>query len=475
MLFTDPLFLFYFLPLALLALRICAFSGTFTTAAKLAIITATLVFYAYGNWLWCGVFLLVIGGTYLCTLLVLNSQQPWARRAGLWGAVAWAVSALGFFKYLNWLVALWPALSPVKNALLPYFGNKDLIVLPPGISFYVFEALSFTIDAYRGRITTPVRWLNYLCFIAMFPRFIAGPIVRYVDMAGQFTAWRSMQLSQGLSVFALGFIIKSLLADQYAVFVPYAFEAQRPDFLQAWAGALAYSMQLYLDFWGYSLMATGLGLCLGFRFPDNFRAPYRAASIGEFWRRWHISLSQWLRDYVYISLGGNRCMDWRVSLNLFLTLLLGGLWHGANFTFVAWGAYHGALLAIERQIGEQRREGIPRGIQQALTLLLIIAGWVLFRANTFGQAADIFAGMLGLHGFAGQFNPLLALKHMPALILALAGLFAFRFIEDYAVTDTPISHRDFSAWAHYLLFGAFILALLLSLSSREIPFLYFQF
>lgn len=475
MLFTDPLFLFYFLPLALLALRICAFSGRFTTAAKLAIIASTLVFYAYGNWLWCGVFLLVIGGTYSCTLLILKSQHPVARLVGLWSAVVWGVAALGFFKYLNWLVDLCPSLSPVKDTLLPYFGNKNHIVLPPGISFYVFEALSFTIDAYRGRIVAPVRWLNYLCFIAMFPRFIAGPIVRYVDMAEQFTAWRHMQLSQGLSVFSLGFIIKSLLADQYAVFVPYAFGVQQPDFLQAWTGALAYTMQLYLDFWGYSLMATGLGLCLGFRFPDNFRAPYRAASIGEFWRRWHISLSQWLRDYVYISLGGNRCADWRVSFNLFITMLLAGLWHGANFTFVAWGAYHGTLLAIERQIGEQRRKHIPLWLQQAFTLLFIIAGWVLFRANTFGQAAEIFKGMLGMNGFAVKFNPLLALKHIPALFLALAGLLVFRIIENYVVTDLPITQRNFAPSLNFLLFGIFIFALLFSLSSREIPFLYFQF
>jgi len=474
-LFTDPLFLFYFLPLALLALRICAIFGRFTTAAKLVIIAATMVFYAYGNWLWCGLFILVIGGTYLCTLLVLRGQHRLTKLLGLWSSVVWAVSVLGFFKYLNWLVDLWPILSPVKNALLPYFGNKNLIVLPPGISFYVFEALSFTIDAYRGRITAPVRWLNYLCFIAMFPRFIAGPIVRYVDMAQQFTAWRSMQLSQGLSVFSLGFTIKSLLADQYAVFVSYAFEVQGPDFLQAWSGSTAYAMQLYLDFWGYSLMATGLGLCLGFYFPDNFRAPYRSASIGEFWRRWHISLSQWLRDYVYISLGGNRCANWRVSLNLLLTMLLGGLWHGANFTFVAWGAYHGALLVIEHQIGDQQRQHIPLWLRRAFTQLLIIAGWVLFRSDNFNQAADIYKGMLGVNGFARQFNLLLAIKHIPALALAMGGLMVFRNIEDYIVTDIPISRRDFPLGVQYALFGLFFLALLFSLSSQEIPFLYFQF
>ena len=475
MLFTDPLFLFYFLPITLVAMRLVAASGRFATAAKVAIIAATAVFYAHGNWLWPLLFLFVVGGTYAFAMAALVAQGPRARRVAIAGAVIFALCALGLFKYLNWLATLLPALKPVQAALAPYFGREGAIELPPGISFYVFEALSFAIDAYRGRIARPVRFLDYLTFLAMFPRFIAGPIVRYPDISAQYAGWRGIELSQGLSVFALGFAMKSLFADQFAVFVPYAFGVARPDFVQAWTGALAYTFQLYFDFWGYSLMATGLGLCLGFRFPDNFRAPYRAAGIAEFWRRWHITLSQWLRDYLYVSLGGNRCPPWRVYINLFLTMVIGGLWHGANFTFIAWGAFHGALLVAERAIGEARLARVARPLRQTLTFLFVVIGWVFFQSGTFTQAGDVLAGMAGLHGFATAFTPALAEHHLPSAILAGAALVFWLFLEPRVVGEGPMSGRTFSPRARGLLFAIFVVALLASLSSREIPFLYFQF
>lgn len=475
MLFTDPFFLFYFLPVSLLALRVSAPTGRFRAAARLVIIGATLIFYAYENWLWCGLFLCVTGGTYACTLLVLTGKARGQRIAGMVGAIVYALLLLGLFKYLNWFVTLWPVVKPVQDALVPYFGRDGIIVLPPGISFYVFEALSFTIDAYRGRILRPVRWFDYLTFLAMFPRFIAGPIVRYTDMSAQFTSWSGLRCSQGLSVFALGFSIKSLFADQFAVFVPYAFGVPDPDVVQAWTGALAYAFQLYFDFWSYSLMATGLGLCLGFEFPDNFRAPYRSASIGEFWRRWHISLSQWLRDYLYISLGGSRCAPWRVSVNLFLTMLIGGLWHGANFTFVAWGAYHGVLLVMERWIGEARLGRLSYRVRRAMTFSLVLVGWIIFRSESFDQASRVLAGMAGLNGFAAQFSTMLAQKHLPSVLLSLGALYFWVRLEPWVVGDIPISKRVFEPRVQYFLLGVFVIALIFTLSSREIPFLYFQF
>ncbi len=475
MLFTDPLFLFYFLPLSLVALRICSSSHRFTAAARIAIIVATLVFYAYGNILWPLLFFFVVGGIYLFNLPILLGKSPAMRYAGVVGAVVYALAALAFFKYLNWLVTLWPALSPLHTALLPYFGEQGKIILPPGISFFVFEALSFAIDAYRGRIERPVRFLDYVTFLAMFPRFIAGPIVRYTDMSVQFNQWSGQRISNGLSVFALGFAIKSLFADQFAVFVPYAFGVERPDLLQSWTGAMAYTFQLYFDFWAYSLMATGLGLCLGFAFPDNFRSPYRAVSLTQFWQRWHITLSQWLRDYLYISLGGNRCKPWRVSLNLFLTMLIGGLWHGASFTFVVWGAYHGALLVVERRIGEERLSCFPNVIRQIFTFLLVLLGWVFFRSESFAQAGKIIEGMIGVNGLATQFNPALLQKHFPATLLILVACLFWIRIEPRIVGDGPISSRAFSTKAQWLLFAIFLVALIFSLSSNEIPFLYFQF
>ena len=475
MLFTDPLFLFYFLPITLVAMRVIAASGRFATLARIAIIAATAVFYAQGNWLWPVLFLVVVGGTYAFAMVALCASSPRARRAGIAGAVIFALCVLGLFKYLNWLVTLLPALKPLQLALVPYFGREGIVELPPGISFYVFEALSFAIDAYRGRIARPVRFLDYLTFLAMFPRFIAGPIVRYPDICAQYGHWRGINLAQGLSVFALGFAVKSLFADQFAVFVPYAFAVAKPDFVQAWTGALAFTFQLYFDFWGYSLMATGLGLCLGFRFPDNFRSPYRAAGIAEFWRRWHITLSQWLRDYLYVSLGGNRCAPWRVYLNLFLTMVIGGLWHGANFTFVAWGAFHGALLVVERALGEARLGRVPRPVRRALTFLLVVVGWVFFQSSTFTQAGEVLAGMAGLQGFAPQFTPKLLEHHLPSAILVGTALVFWLAIEPAVVGEGPMAERVFAPRIRLLLFAIFLVALLASLSSREIPFLYFQF
>jgi alginate O-acetyltransferase complex protein AlgI len=475
MLFTDPLFLFYFLPFTLVALRVIAASGRFAARARVAIISATAVFYAQGNWLWPALFLVVVGGTYAFAMIALYATSKGVRRAGITGAVMFALCALSLFKYLNWLVTLLPALKGLQLALVPYFGREGTIELPPGISFYVFEALSFAIDAYRGRIARPVRFLDYLTFLAMFPRFIAGPIVRYPDINAQYAGWRGLALSQGLSVFALGFVVKSLFADHFAVFVPYAYAVAKPDFVQAWTGALAYSFQIYFDFWGYSLMATGLGLCLGFHFPDNFRSPYRAAGIAEFWRRWHITLSQWLRDYLYVSLGGNRCAPWRVYVNLFLTMVIGGLWHGANFTFLAWGAFHGGLLVIERAIGEARLSNVPRPARQALTFLLVVIGWVFFQSGSFTQAGEVLAGMAGLHGFAPKFTPQLLEKYLPSVILVAVAIAFWLRIEPAVVGDGPMSRREFSPRIRGLLFVLFIVALLASLSSREIPFLYFQF
>lgn len=475
MLFTDPLFLFYFLPLALISLRVCTLGRGFAIPGRLAIIVATVIFYGYGNILWPLLFFVVVGGIYAFNIPILLGKTQAMRRFGVIGAVIYAVASLALFKYMNWLVTLWSGFGPLHTLLLPYFGEQGAVILPPGISFFVFEALSFAIDAYRGRIVRPVKILDYITFLAMFPRFIAGPIVRYTDMDAQFKSWSRQEISQGLAVFALGFGIKSLFADQFAVFVPYAFDVERPDMLQSWAGALAYTFQLYFDFWGYSLMAIGLGLCLGFTFPDNFRSPYRAAGFSEFWKRWHISLSQWLRDYLYISMGGNRGAPWRVMLNLFLTMLIGGLWHGASFTFVAWGAYHGILLVAERVLGEERLQVVPLRIRQALTFLLVLAGWVLFRAVSLAQAREVMAGMIGLHGFAPQFNPALMQKHTPSILLILVAFYFWTKIEPRVVGDGPIANRKFSARTQCLLFFVFLVALMFSMSSTEIPFLYFQF
>lgn len=475
MLFTDPLFLFYFLPATLLLLRLCSWSGRINGMVKVGIIASTLVFYAYENWLWVLVFTGVVGGTYTFGWFMAAAQRDASRRILLGASIAYCVLFLSVFKYLNWLSQLMPALRPLQEAILPWYGAHGVILLPPGISFYVFEAISYCFDIYRRKINPPRNPLDFLCFIAMFPRFIAGPIVRYADLQGQIASWSGLRIARGLTLFSFGFGLKCLFADQFAVFVPYAFEVGSPDFVQSWIGVLAYTFQLYFDFWSYSIMATGLGLCLGFEFPDNFRGPYHAISITQFWQRWHISLSTWLRDYVYIPFGGNRVASWRIQVNLMLTMLIGGLWHGASSTFVVWGAYHGLLLAMERALGESRLSRVPAPIRQVSTLLLVCGGWTLFRSESFSQAWQVWSGLVGVHGFAPAFNGLLIQKQGLAAILAIGGLIFWLRGERWLIRDKPLATLTFPPVIQYLGWFILLLSLVVASSSSEIPFLYFQF
>lgn len=474
MLFTDPLFLFYFLPLSLILVRLSARGQRLYYPTKITIIIATLIFYVYQSWTWPLLFLLIVCATWLCSWAInLTEDNRW-RRIWLITGIGTSFAVLFLFKFLNWLAGLLPMLLPLQAWLASLFGTDGLIILPPGISFYVFEAVSFTIDQYHRKFPFP-KSLDYLSFLAMFPRFVAGPIVRYNDVSQQLLAWPGMQLARGLSLFALGYMLKVLGADQFVVFVPYAFGGHHPDMLQAWTGALAYTFQLYLDFWGYSLMATGLGLCLGFAFPDNFRSPYSSWSIGEFWHRWHITLSTWIRDYIFIPMGGSRARLPRVCLNLLIAMGLAGLWHGANFTFVVWGLYHGALLVVERCLGEGRLQKIPHSLRVGLTFLLVVYGWVLFRSANFEQAQTILAGMFGANGFMPAFNPVLLLKNGFAAILCVLALVFVIGFERRLILSEPIATRDFAFRTQLLLAAGFGLALTISASNAKIPFLYFQF
>jgi len=257
--------------------------------------------------------------------------------------------------------------------------------------------------------------------------------------------------------------------------VPYAFEVTRPDFCQAWLGVVSYSFQLYFDFWSYSIMATGLGLCLGFEFPDNFRSPYHATSITHFWRQWHITLSNWLRDYLFIPMGGSREGKKRVTLNLIITMLIAGLWHGPSFTFLVWGLYHGIMLVAERGIDERIITRIPIIIRRIVTLLLVIFGWALFKSTTFEQANQVIQGMAGVHGFINNFNSLLVQKNGLSFTLALLGLAFCIFGEKWLVGNEPIAQKNIQGVKAIVVWLAFVAALFLSASSVQIPFLYFQF
>ena len=271
----------------------------------------------------------------------------------------------------------------------------------------------------------------------------------------------------------LGFVYKALWADSFALFTPYAFGPVAPDLVGAWFGVTCYSFQLYFDFAGYSLMAIGLGHWLGFRFPTNFANPYAADSIGDFWRRWHISLSSWLRDYVYIPLGGNRSGRARRDLNLMLTMGLGGLWHGANATFLVWGLLHGVYLMAERET-ERLRSRWPRAVRRTLTLLLVLVGWTIFRAADLGQAVQVLGALVGTGGLWGHSAPSLLLRHgFAAFWLLPAAVYALFWCPRLSVA--PEDREAWSLGNEALVSALFVLAVGVTLTSRLIPFLYFQF
>lgn len=409
MLFNSHAFLFVFLPLTLVGFYFLSrFSAVWGLAGLLA---ASLFFYAW----WDVRFLALLGGSILVNygLGRCLSAGLAARTAGrlLLLGIVFNLALLAVFKYANFFVG-------TVNDLLGTRWTLAHIILPLGISFFTFEQLTFLVDAKRGE-TRESSLLHYAFFVAFFPRLVAGPILRYREIGPQLprTGRRRLDptdLAVGLTMLFIGLAKKSFLADGIAAYASPAFTAaaagQPVDFLFAWSGALAYTLQLYFDFSGYSDMAIGLARCFGIHFPMNFFSPYKAVNIVDFWRRWHMTLSRFLRDYLYVPLGGNRRGKLRRYVNLMITMLLGGLWHGASWTFVLWGGLHGgylivnhAWLALGNRLPMLRRLMATRSgkvVAVALTFLAVVVGWVFFRAPNEMAAVTLLRGMAGRNGIA---------------------------------------------------------------------------
>jgi alginate O-acetyltransferase complex protein AlgI len=364
------------------------------------------------------------------------------------------------------------------NQVLAWFGVSTArvlaITLPIGISFYTFHALSYTIDVYRGT-APPVRsFIDFACYISLFPQLVAGPIIRYNTVSEQLVSRSHTRerFASGVTLFILGFAKKIMLANPMGRVADAAFNAQSLSALDAWFGSIAYAMQIYFDFSGYSDMAIGLGRMIGFEFLRNFDSPYKAESITDFWRRWHISLSTFLREYLYLPLGGNRKGPVRTYVNLIVVMLLGGLWHGANWTFVVWGAYHGMLLVFERIRGKRSAyfHG-PRPIRVAATLLLVLISWVLFRSSTLNDAMTYLAAMIGQASLDSGTLLMPALLYTPGTLLIMA--------TGIAVVAWPVQAHDWSGevtWLKAMLVYPLFCASLMTMFSQSFnPFLYFQF
>jgi alginate O-acetyltransferase complex protein AlgI len=468
MVFTTHIFLFYFLPLFL-----AIYFSLPRAWRNLWITVASYIFYGWWQpWYVC----LMMFTTVMDFIWGKVITRPGATEAQRKGAVVACVltnlSFLGFFKYYMFAAG-------TLNQLLAAVGAEQFrvlkVVLPIGISFYTFHSLTYIIDLYRGHATPAKSFTDFSAFVALFPDLVAGPIIRYKTLAAQLAA-RTIPLSRfssGTLIFMVGFAKKILLANPVGYVADAVFNASNPLPLDAWVGVLAYAFQIYFDFCGYSDMAVGLGRMLGFEFPRNFDAPYRAESITDIWRRWHISLSSVLRDYLYFPLGGNRKGPSRTYVNLTVVMLLGGLWHGAKWNFVLWGAYQGLLLACERWHGKQSLyEGFPRPFRVGLTFLLMLFSWVLFRADNLTAAWHYFGSMFGLMPVADTAPLLGAAMYTPyrLLILALCMGFVFQPLQAHDWAQRPM------AWPRLALATPlFILALITMYSQAFNPFLYFQF
>ena len=468
MIFTSPIFLFWFLPAVLITYYVTPERGR-------TLILALASYFFYGWWRVDFLLLLLAStvvdflvGRALSRLPAGDAAALGRRRVLLAVSVAVNLGLLGYFKYMNFGV-------DSLNAALAAGGLPAIewpaVILPIGISFYTFQTMSYTIDVYRGTAAPARRFVDFACYVSMFPQLVAGPIVRYNTIASQLVerSHTFIKFGRGAFLFQLGFAKKVLLADSVAVIADGAYALPDPSMAEAWLGTLAYAFQIYFDFSGYSDMAIGLGLMFGFTLPVNFDSPYKAASITEFWSRWHISLSTWLRDYLYVPLGGNRHGSARTYRNLMVTMLLGGLWHGAAWNFVAWGAYHGAWLGAERQLGKRPLYArAPVFVRRALTFGIVLVGYVLFRATTLEQGASI------LGAFAGVAGPELATFRLAAENTHLAALVLCPLLVWLAPNSMEIE-RSAPAWVKLLLLLLFPLALAQTFFVSYSPFLYFRF
>lgn len=406
---------------------------------------------------------------------ILHKEKiQWKRQIVLWASVTVNLGLLGYFKYTNFFIENLNLLVGSSIAPLDIF-------LPIGISFYTFQTMSYSIDLYRRKIAPAQNFLDFLFFVSFFPQLVAGPIVRAAEFIPQITRRVSLsnyRLDKALLLIMGGLLKKAIISDYISInFVDRVFD--NPHLYSSFENLLAsygYAVQIYCDFSGYSDIAIGLGLLLGFTLPQNFRSPYQSSSITEFWRRWHITLSSWLRDYLYISLGGNRRGAWRTYFNLFLVMFLGGLWHGAAWKFVVWGMLHGILLAIERflrQFVHLPRTILSRFLGWFFTFHLVVFAWIFFRASSFDTAVVVIQRISAV--FKGGYNVLEIVDGYKYIVMLMGISFFVHFIPNRIL---------FAGYSYYrkipLLVKSFFLAVVmwciyLTLSADVQPFIYFQF
>ena len=474
MLFSSAIFLFLFLPLFLVAYYLIPkrdASGPTGSRGFRAInwpnamlFGASLLFYAWGEGPVVAILLLSAGINFVAGGLIERGN----RKSGLYLSLIGSLSLLFYFKYTNFFFE--SIGHPIAR-----------IALPIGISFYTFQGISYTLDVYWGRIRANRSFLDFGTYVAMFPHQIAGPIVRYADIAPELTDRRVTltKFGTGAERFIIGMAKKILIANTFAHIADTVFDAPTVGITPgaAWVGAVAYSFQIYYDFSGYSDMAIGLGKMVGFDFKENFNYPYVSRSIQDFWRRWHISLSSWFRDYLYIPLGGNRLGEAKTYRNLLIVFAVTGFWHGASWNFIVWGLYHGLFLMVERAGLGKQLDRAPAPLAHAYTLLVVLVGWVFFRAADLGSAVVYLQKMAGFGpATAGPMAYSLPYFMTPEIGLTLVLGVVF---------SMPVYHRfqrlvnvqdGVPAVAYSVgLFGLFVLSVMYLAADTYNPFIYFRF
>ncbi len=483
MLFSSPIFLFYFLPLVII--------GYYLVGKRLKnvfLFISSLVFFAWGG---------VSYSVLLIASIIMNYffGRVVGKTPGSNNSKRWLIVGVGFnllllvvFKYANFLIVNLNLLYDFLN--IPKIQNQS-IALPIGISFYTFQSLSYLIDIYRRKTPVQKNILHLGLYISLFPQLIAGPIVRYIDIANQLDNRQLSfgKFSYGVQRFLAGLGKKVLIANNFAYVADniFALSPTELSMEMAWLGIISYTLQIYFDFSGYSDMAIGLGSIFGFKIPENFNFPYIARSIKDFWRRWHISLSTWFRDYLYISLGGNRKGGIRTYINLLIVFFLTGLWHGASWNFVAWGMLHGLFLVLERIGGDKILNRLWKPVQHFYSLFIVVMAWVLFRAVDFQYAWGYYGAMFGFNeSSSGMYELSKYIDNEFIIVLSFALLASTRFfkslgswferyINGLAGNKILAVQSVFSVLLLLFYMGIFLLCSAYLLSNTYNPFIYYRF
>lgn len=461
MVFSTPIFLFLFLPAVLVLNYIIP--KKYIAAKNVVLLIASLFFYAWGEPKNVLLMLLSIAVNYVCGLLLgrFDSDEK-KRKVVLWASVVFNLGLLFFFKYFSF----------VTGGLFP------VIKLPIGISFFTFQIMSYTIDVYRRSVEPQKSLLKLALYISLFPQLIAGPIVRYIDVEKQLTyrECTAEKTARGMIRFSMGLAKKVIVSNTVAAICDGIFGSTNtvPAFT-AWVGVICYALQIYFDFSGYSDMAIGMGHMLGFDFLENFNYPYVSCSVQEFWRRWHISLSSWFRDYLYIPLGGNRRGKVRTYINLIIVFACTGLWHGASFSFIVWGLWHGLFLVIERLGFKKALDKLPKFIGWIYTMLVVLVGWVFFRADTLSAAMKYLGEMFSFSG--GVANGMAQFDNLSFIITSIALVLCtpvYQLVKG-KLEKTEVGKKAAFVIGAVLATGLFILSVIFLTGSGYNPFIYFRF